>query len=165
MINLTMKTNNLNSFFEKLISTWVDHLKNIEPSTWVLTNHGPMTTHQFFSDEQREEKCNKLKDEEIALLNTDEQEMYLQTFYEEIKYYWGVSNRAYPSSISTLANQSISYLESHKLILINQLLEIDTIISMKTKLEKNRIDDEEESQVKKAPQYDDDDDDEEPWMK
>jgi len=131
-----MNTDYLKPFFEKLISTWMNHLRDIEPSTWAMTNNGPMTLQEIYSEQQREENCNQKKEEDFALLNTEEKEIYLQTYNEELKYYWRISNRTYPSSISTLANQSISYLESHKIYLVNQLIEIDTIISMKRKLEK-----------------------------
>ena len=141
-----MKTNYLDPFFKNLISTWMNHLRDIEPSTYAMTDKGLMPLQDIYSDEQKEEKCNHQKEEDFALLNSDEQEIYLKTYYEDLKHYWGISNRAYPSSISTLANQSLSYLESHKLFLINQLIEIDAIISMKTKLKKNDKDESPESQ-------------------
>ena len=47
-----MNTNYLEPFFEKLISTWMNHLRNIEPSTWAMTNKGPMTLQEIYSDQQ-----------------------------------------------------------------------------------------------------------------
>ena len=135
-----MKTDYLDPFFKNLISTWMNHLRDIEPSTYAMTDKGIVHLQDIYSDEQKEEKCNQQKEENFALLNSDEQEIYLKTYNEDLKHYWGILKRAYPSSISTLANQSISYLESHKLFLINQLIEIDTIISMKRKLEKKHRD-------------------------
>lgn len=151
-----MNTEYIERFFDEIIRSWMQRLKSYYINgSYVKTNQGEKTLNPFLAPEKRTEICDSIKEEAFKKLDDTEKEMFLKTDDVVLREKFElVKSTTLPSSISFLAEQDLNTLESHKIYLINQLFEIETIISIKNKL----------NPKESLPTKFVDDDDDEPWM-
>ncbi len=152
-----MNTEQIEPIFSSFISAWVNRLKSYYlNNTFVITDKGEHHVNSFISVEKRIEICDSFKEDAFKKLNDTEKEIYLKTDDKVLREKYNLVEKTnLPSSLSYLAEQDIYVLESHKVYLLNQLFEIETLISLKKKIESN---------TDPVFSYEDDEDDE-PWMK
>ncbi len=152
-----MNTEQIEPIFSSFISAWVNRLKSYySNNTFVITDKGEHNVNSFIPVEKRIEICDSFKEDAFNKLNDTEKEIYLKTDDKVLREKYGLVEKTnLPSSLSYLAEQDINVLESHKVYLLNQLFEIETLISLKKKIESN---------TDTVFSYEDDEDDE-PWMK
>ena len=80
--------------------------------------------------------CEYHKERAFKVLNEEEKEIFMKTVFIEITEFWGLQNEKQHNPLRFLTNSSIDFLNDYKRLLLNQIKELETIISMNEKLEK-----------------------------
>ena len=112
------------------------HLYNSLCSFKAVTKNGGVENEDYLYLDVRESICDFHKDNALELLNDEEKEMFLKTIYIEMKEHWGLEKKLPLSNIYFLTNSNPDFLIEQKKLLLNQLKDLEIIISMNTKLEK-----------------------------
>lgn len=134
-----MTNEKLVSMFMELIRDWDALMYNdYENTMTVYTDKGSMPITSFKTKEELQQICDEQKDKAFPLFNEEEKKMYLNTIDIQAREYWGINPKSdHPSSLTLLAHMPIQILEHHRMVLFCQLMELNTMISMKNKFERS----------------------------
>ena len=132
-----MKAERLISIFKILIADWQFQINEEYSNTLhVETDGGSIPANSFFPEEERKNICDAQRDKILPLLNEEEKMLFLKTFDADLRECWGLTPKsAFPSSLSIMTNMPTQVLEHQKMYLFNQIVEIQTAINMKHKIE------------------------------
>jgi len=113
------------------------HFYNVYCSVKAETEDGTINDDEsFLYPDMRELISEFHKNRALQVLNEEEKEIFAKTILIEMKEWWGLSKEFKYSSIHFLVNSRLEFLIEQKKLLLNQLKELETIISMNTKLQK-----------------------------
>ena len=100
------------------------------------TEDGVLNDESYIYPDVRESISEFHKNRALQVLNEEEKELFSKTILLEMKEWWGLEKKFNYSSNHFLVNSQLDFLIEQKKLLLNQLKELEIIISMNTKLQK-----------------------------
>jgi hypothetical protein len=112
------------------------HFYNSHCAFKAETENGVLNDESYIYPDVRESISEFHKNRALQVLNEEEKELFSKTILLEMKEWWGLEKEFNYSSNHFLVNSRLEFLIEQKKLLLNQLKELETIISMNTKLQK-----------------------------